>query len=384
MGKKQLDAADRMTLQGCLEMRQSIRQIAFRLGVTKTTVYRELERNARHITGGQKICHDRDRLVVCNTCRMKAYCQKDRLYYDYVYAIDVSDRRRKLSRSSPKLAPNLISIVDAQVSAGVLLGQSLHHIYASSKPLKGICSEATVRRLCYRGNLSVKPFQLRKYVVYRREYANHERPRTRNIQALVGRTYKDYKRAVASHKKANVVQYDSLIGMKEDRQVILTIAFPKFGFQFGRLVDKCSPLSVVRAVEAIRDSIGNEVFMQIFPINLCDNGVEFAFFFRIEADERGERLCSTFFTNPYRATDKAECERLHEFVRYFIPKGKSLDGFTQDTIDDMFSHINSYVRKSLGDRCPYDLVRRKFGKTFLDQIGIKRIPKKKVRLLQII
>ena len=49
----------------------------------------------------------------------------------------------------------------------------------------------------------------------------------------------------------------------------------------------------------------------------------------------------------------------------------------------MFSQINSYVRKSKKDRTPYELVERKFGKEFLDAIGIYKVQKKKVALTQI-
>jgi IS30 family transposase len=73
----------------------------------------------------------------------------------------------------------------------------------------------------------------------------------------------------------------------------------------------------------------------------------------------------------------------HELIRYTTPKGKSLDFLTQEKVNDIFSNINSYVRKSKKDSTPYDLVLKKFGKEFLDAIGIKRIPNKKVKLLQI-
>lgn len=49
-------------------------------------------------------------------------------------------------------------------------------------------------------------------------------------------------------------------------------------------------------------------------INLSDNGPEFARFHEIE-----EWGAKAFFTNPYRSTDKASCERNHEFIRYVIP-----------------------------------------------------------------
>ena len=122
----------------------------------------------------------------------------------------------------------------------------------------------------------------------------------------------------------------------------------------------------------------------IFPINLADNGTEFSHFPKIEEGEDGEKICSTYFTSPYKATDKAACERLHELVRYLLPKGHSLNGLTQEMINEMYSHINSYVRKSKGDQTPYDLIKRKFGGNFLATLGIHKVPKKKVRLLPII
>ena len=121
-----------------------------------------------------------------------------------------------------------------------------------------------------------------------------------------------------------------------------------------------------------------------FPICLYDNGTEFARFHEIELNSLGEQLLRTFFTTPYRSTDKASCERNHGLVRYVFPKGISLNSLTQEMVDDAFSNINSYIRESKGNQTPYDLVRAKFGQSFLDKINIKRIPNKKVKLLRVI
>lgn len=80
-----------------------------------------------------------------------------------------------------------------------------------------------------------------------------------------------------------------------------------------------------------------------------------------------------YFTNPYRSTDKAACERNHEFLRYIIPKGNALDDLTQDDVNLMFSHINSYVRKSNQNKTPYELIVERFGPEFVELIGIKHI-----------
>lgn len=122
----------------------------------------------------------------------------------------------------------------------------------------------------------------------------------------------------------------------------------------------------------------DEKIKKLFPINLCDSGSEFSSFNQIEINDNGEQLCQVFFTNPYRLTDKADCERNHELVRYAFPEGKSLDFITQDLLYEIFSNINSYVRKSKGEKTPNDLFVKRFGKETADKLNIKRIPNKKV------
>ena len=102
-------------------------------------------------------------------------------------------------------------------------------------------------------------------------------------------------------------------------------------------------------------------------------------FFKLETYNQIQ-IIKTFYTRPYKSSDKPTCERLHEFVRYVLPKGHSLDHLTQDNLDDVFSHINSYSRKSLGDKCPYNLVKRAFGTGFLKDINIRKINPKDVCL----
>ena len=42
-------------------------------------------------------------------------------------------------------------------------------------------------------------------------------------------------------------------------------------------------------------------------------------------------------------------------IRRIIPKGTDLGNYSQEQINLMMSHINSYTRPSLGDKSPYDL-----------------------------
>lgn len=381
---KKLDIEDRMTLQGCLHAKYRVSQISKILKVNKTTVYRELKRNSRFVEGDDHECETRKKLIVCNNCRKKAYCNIEKKYYDYKFAQTLTNNRRKETRNKPRLETNKIVEIDEIVKDGVNLGQSLHHIYVSNPILNKICSEKTIRRLVYRGNLTIKPYQLRRYLVQKRTYSKeYETNNIRDIRIMIGRTFKGYKRAIKYSSKNNV-QYDSVIGKRSDKNAILTITFPKYNFQFGLLIKKSLPFSVKSELKKLFKKVGEAKVKEVFAINLCDNGVEFSRFNEIELNDQGEKIIRTFFTTPYRSTDKAECERNHEFIRYCISKGKTFDNLTQEQINEMFSNINSYVRKKLGDKTPYQLVKKAFGIDFLNSIGIREINLKRVRLNKIV
>ena len=83
--------------------------------------------------------------------------------------------------------------------------------------------------------------------------------------------------------------------------------------------------------------------------------------------------CRVFFTNPYKVTDKAGCERNRELVRCVIPKGVSMDFLTQRKVSLLFSRISSYARASNQNKTPYDLMVGRFLAEFMEIIGIKRV-----------
>jgi len=323
MKKRRLDIEDRIITQACLHNKNNITEIAKRINVNKSTICREIRKFSYKTQGTKYPCSKP--YFICNACVQKGFCNKVKTYYNYKVADQKSTNLKIGSRTKPKISIEKIKFIDEIVSAGVKNGQSLHHIFVSSPELAKICTERTIRRLCYRGNLSVKPHELRRYVVYKHDYKSDEdKINLKDIRVLIGRSYKDYVFKISRNKSMNIVQYDSVIGKAKDKKAILTIAFPKYNFQFGILIQKDSPYCVLSSIKKIFRLVGVESARKIFPINLADNGVEFSFFSQIEFTDDGEKICSTYFTNPYRATDKAPCERNHELIRFFCQKVKVL------------------------------------------------------------
>ena len=53
---------------------------------------------------------------------------------------------------------------------------------------------------------------------------------------------------------------------------------------------------------------------------------------------------------------KPHIEKNHEYIRYVIPRGRSLNPYTQEDMTLLMNHINSTRRVSLGNKAPYELI----------------------------
>ncbi|AMD81103.1 hypothetical protein AXW82_00815 [Mycoplasmopsis canis PG 14] len=68
----------------------------------------------------------------------------------------------------------------------------------------------------------------------------------------------------------------------------------------------------------------------------ADNGKENFLLNKIMPKERLSECLS------YSSWQKGSAKNMHRLIRYFIPKGKSLDSYTQEEIDFMTEWINNY------------------------------------------
>ena len=398
--KKRLTVDDRINLQACIAKNLSWKETSKILKKNRSTIYRELKRyftihDGRHSCVHcvkYDYCKDIGIVVhhginydcfesafcsklkhfpfVCNSCENKKKCNREKRYYDCINAENRSLGNRIGTRKHKRTSKENIETINEIVSPLIFKGQSIHHIYETNPILKTICCERTIRRLIYDRYLEAKAHDLVRYsrFPHKKKRLVHDDHSLKNIERLFKRTYTDLQRYLKNHPEARVVQFDSVIGKREDKYAILTITFPKERFQFGLRILKSDPDSVYGKLHELFSKLGYRKTKAIFPILLADNGIEFNTFHNLEKFD-----IKVYFTNPYRSTDKAECERNHEFIRYIIPKGKTLDNLTQEDIGLMFSHINSYIRESNQNKTPFELVKERFGSEFLELIGIKHV-----------
>ena len=75
----------------------------------------------------------------------------------------------------------------------------------------------------------------------------------------------------------------------------------------------------------------------------------------------------------YGFLPKPHAEKNHEYLRYIIPKGKSLDNLTQEDITLMINHVNSTARPSLNGTTPFKLAQMLLDNLLLDRLSLQHI-----------
>ena len=116
-------------------------------------------------------------------------------------------------------------------------------------------------------------------------------------------------------------------------------------------------------------------FEKLCPVILTDNGSEFSNPKAVEfgPDEKSRRRTHIFYCDPSSPYQKGAIEVNHELIRRIVPKGTSFDKYTQEDIFIMMDHINSYKRKKLNNRSPYDAFSFYYGEDVIRKLGCRPV-----------
>ena len=151
------------------------------------------------------------------------------------------------------------------------------------------------------------------------------------------------------------------------------------------LRDANTSQSVIDVFNGLDKVLGDDLFNDLFPYILTDNGSEFSNPRAIEYREHFKMGGTKHRTNifycdagcPYQ---KGACEVNHELIRRVIPKETSMDDLTQEDIFRMMNHINSYKRKKLNNRSPYETFSFLHGEDVLEKLGCRPVAAKDIML----
>lgn len=309
---------------------------------------------------------------VCNACSVYAQCRKIK----YIYIADKAQKKYEnslvSSRQGINITPEELQNLDNLVSPLIKQGQSIKLIYANHKD-EIPCSIRCLYNYIDIGLLSAKNIDLPRRVHYKVRNKNGTKKK-KDYSYKIGRTYEDFLNLLKEVPNAHIVEMDTVIGKATTGKVLLTLLFREFNFMIARLLPDKSSKSVKDELDNIEKIIGTDLYKRVFKYILTDNGGEFQKPEELESSIDGSKRCSIYYCEPNRSDEKAKVEKNHEYIRYVIPKGTSMDKYIQKDIDLLMSHINSTAREILNFAVPYDMANIYLGIGTLDKLKIYKVP----------
>lgn len=272
----------------------------------------------------EEICAKYDDVpYVCNGCDNYSKCPLSKWVYDANYSHDHYTLLRSESREGISIDEQTLEAVDQVISPLLKKGQSVRNVCVN-KMDEIMISEKTVYRYIGLGLLTANKFDLKRTV--QRKVRKKAGPSLLvDKECRKTRTYADYLKFLEDNGNPSVVQMDTVEGEKGGK-VILTLFFCSCNLQLGFLRDRNTSASVSSIFQHLLELLGEEMYSKLFSVILGDRGSEFSDPVKIETNlETGERLSNVFYCDPQNSNQKAECERNHEFIRYVIPKGTSIN-----------------------------------------------------------
>ena len=303
---------------------------------------------------------------VCNGCTNLEECLLRKYMYDAEKAHLASHARISSSRSGICSNEDELARLNRIITPLAMQGQSIHQIYATHRD-EIMCSEKTIYNYIDAGLLDVRNIDLPRRVRFRAKRGKPEFKVDKGCR--LGRNYEDFHRFLEEYPDTHVVQMDTVIG-KQGGKCLLTIHFVECSFMLAYLRDANTSKSVIDIFEWLYYRLGHQLFCRLFPVILTDNGPEFSNPKAIEFESKHAfRRTHIFYCDAGKPYQKGAIEVNHELIRRIIPKGKSLDGLTQEHIHTMMNHINSYKRQKLNNRTPYETFSFYYGSKTLEALG---------------
>lgn len=378
---KHMQLEDRMEIQECLCRGMSFKAIAQRIGKDPTTVSKEVKLHAiDYESGFTKTKETCPKLLkapfVCNGCEKQnhANCIFPRRKYGAKIAQDEYKTVLVESREGIPLTKQEFYDNERVISEAVKSGQ---HIYHAIQANELSVSKSTVYRHINKGYYEISRIDLPRAVKFKPRKSKSTEYVPKGIK--VNRTYEDFLAFIEENPDCSYVEMDTVIG-KVGGKVIMTFQFINPDFMFGLLLDNKSAAEASAKITALKQTLDETgaYFSDYFPVLLTDNGGEFSNVFAFENDLTGAKETSVFFCDPNSSWQKPHVENNHTLFRNIVPKGTSFDSFTQDTVNLIFSHVNSVKRKQFNGKSSYEMFSFLYSQQIANLFGIYEIEPKKV------
>ena len=381
---KHLNLSKRIQIEQYLNEGKTIKEISELINKSRNTIYYEIKKHRKLIkcnrynvspTFNMNCPKTSKPPFVCNGCHSRTGCRKNRFMY---FAEDANrEYKDKLStsRQGINLNPEEFDKLNKIVKDGIERGLSFAMIVNLNKDIP-VCKRTLYRyqEMDYLNTLNI---DLPRKVRYKKRKSSNSI--TKNRKHRIGRTYQDFLKFkqdffLENEYDVEVVEMDTVEGIKgENEAVLLTLLFTSSNFLMAFKMEHKSVECVSKVFDYLKDTLGYDMFYDLFKCILTDNGVEFSNPEYIENNGFEALKSQVFYCDPNRSDQKGKIEVCHEFIRRYIPKGVSFNSFSQEQITEMINHINSVPRDLFKGQSAFSLQYLFTYEQFFDLLGYKPI-----------
>ena len=364
-----LSYEDRKNIEDGLNENKSISEIAKNLNRNHSSILREIDRNKVYIKpNNYGYCQTTDPKnlykyqpceklqkspYVCNGCKSRSGCRRERYTYYARKADDTYHEVKSESRKGINLTEEDIYNINITLTPLIKKGQTINHLYINHPDILDF-SKASFYNYVNDGVFEFKPIDFPRIVKYKKRKNSNKRRTRKEREILINRKYKDFIEYISNNPELNIVEMDTVEGLKDESDCFLTLLWRKSKFMLIFKLESQTTEEVTRIFEILQTLIPLDVYRNLFQVILTDNGHEFFDVDNIECvHSTGEYVTHLFFCDPHMSCQKGMIERNHEFIRYVLPKGTSFKRINQDDCDLIMNNINSLCRDSLNGNCPY-------------------------------
>jgi IS30 family transposase len=313
----------------------------------------------------------------CNGCEDRRSCTLEKRIYSAVHAQREYEAVRSESRQGIQLTEEEALRLDSLISPLLIKGQSLHHICANHAD-EIMLNERSLYNYVNDGIFAARNIDMPRVIRMGKRKKKKDSFKV-DKKCRIGRTYQDFLKFMRDNPGLPIVEMDSVEGRKGGK-VLLTLHFTIPQLMLAFIRDANTSQSVIDIFDRLYLELHPDTFYELFQILLGDNGSEFSNPSAIERDLQGNQRARVFYCDPQAPFQKGAAENNHALIRRIIPKGTSLDCFTQKDITLMMSHVNSYARPNLGDKTPYGVFASLYREDILRRMGLELIPPDKITL----
>ncbi len=335
---RHLSLEERGMIQALHRQGLSLRRIAAEIGCAHTTVYYELRRG----TPMRKSSRGRAPQYTAKRGH-KAYIEHRRNSRKPC-KIDSTNCEPFIQWMAEKLKKNRWSL-DACVGYA-----KLHHLF---QPEQIPCTK-TLYNMLWVGKLPLSLFDVPRALGRKRH-----RKWVRKNKRMKGRSIEERPAIVDEGSEIGHWEVDTVVGQREGREAVTFTAVEKVTRNYIAIrIAGRNSAGVEAAMAQLQEQYGIERFSQVFKTMTADNGPEFETFSKFES--LGTKI---YFTHPYSSWERPQNERHNGLLRDFIPKGMSIEHFTDEDILNMADELNQRPRRILGYHSPTELF-----DMFLDEV----------------